>query len=45
MSTMDPRLRQSLFIAGTDTDVGKTWIATRLLQALVTSGTVADSLA
>jgi dethiobiotin synthetase len=38
MNTLDPRLRQSLFIAGTDTGVGKTWIATRLLQALVAEG-------
>ena len=38
MSTLDPLFRQSLFIAGTDTGVGKTWVATRLLQALVTSG-------
>jgi dethiobiotin synthetase len=38
MSTLDPRLRQSLFIAGTDTGVGKTWIATRLLRALVDTG-------
>jgi len=38
MNTLDPRLRQSLFIAGTDTGVGKTWIATRLLQALVALG-------
>jgi len=38
MKTLDPRLQQSLFIAGTDTGVGKTWIATRLLQALVAEG-------
>jgi dethiobiotin synthetase len=38
MKTLDPRLRQSLFVAGTDTGVGKTWIATRLLQALVGEG-------
>lgn len=36
--TLDPNLRQSLFIAGTDTGVGKTWIAVRLLQALAASG-------
>ena len=36
--TLDPILRQSLFVAGTDTGVGKTWIATRLLQALAASG-------
>ena len=32
--TLDPILRQNLFVAGTDTGVGKTWVATRLLQAL-----------
>jgi dethiobiotin synthetase len=36
--TLDPILRQNLFVAGTDTGVGKTWVATRLLQALVASG-------
>jgi dethiobiotin synthetase len=36
--TLHPILRQNLFIAGTDTGVGKTWVATRLLQALVASG-------
>jgi dethiobiotin synthetase len=36
--TLHPILRQSLFIAGTDTGVGKTWVATRLLQALAASG-------
>jgi dethiobiotin synthetase len=36
--TLDPVLRRSLFIAGTDTGVGKTWIAVRLLRALVASG-------
>jgi dethiobiotin synthetase len=35
---LDPLLRQNLFVAGTDTGVGKTWVATRLLQALVASG-------
>lgn len=38
MTALDPVLRQSLFIAGTDTGVGKTWIATRLLQSLVVEG-------
>ncbi len=38
MNTLDPLLRQSLFVAGTDTGVGKTWVATRLLQALAASG-------
>ncbi|MEO8308075.1 MAG: dethiobiotin synthase [Pseudomonadota bacterium] len=36
--TLDPILRQNLFIAGTDTAVGKTWVATRLLMALGASG-------
>jgi dethiobiotin synthetase len=31
-------LRQSLFVAGTDTAVGKTWVATRLLRAWVAQG-------
>jgi len=38
MSALQPALRQSLFIAGTDTGVGKTWVATRLLQALSATG-------
>jgi dethiobiotin synthetase len=38
MSSLPPALRQSLFIAGTDTGVGKTWVATRLLRALSASG-------
>jgi dethiobiotin synthetase len=38
MTALDPVFRQSLFIAGTDTGVGKTWIATRLLQSLVAAG-------
>jgi len=38
MSVFDPALRQSLFIAGTDTGVGKTWVATRLLRALSATG-------
>ena len=32
--TLPASLRQSLFIAGTDTGVGKTWVAVRLLHAL-----------
>jgi dethiobiotin synthetase len=36
--TLHPILRQNLFVAGTDTGVGKTWVATRLLQALAASG-------
>lgn len=35
---LPPALRQSLFIAGTDTGVGKTWVATRLIAALAASG-------
>jgi dethiobiotin synthetase len=35
---LDGRLCQSLFIAGTDTGVGKTWVAVRLLRALVAAG-------
>ena len=38
MSGLPSALRQSLFIAGTDTGVGKTWVATRLLRRLATSG-------
>jgi dethiobiotin synthetase len=35
---LHPALRQSLFIAGTDTGVGKTWVAARLLEAMVAEG-------
>lgn len=35
---LDPALRQSLFVAGTDTAAGKTFIATRLLKAWVAAG-------
>lgn len=38
MNALDPLLRQSLFIAGTDTGVGKTWVATRLLRAWARAG-------
>jgi dethiobiotin synthetase len=38
MSTLSEPLRQSLFVAGTDTGVGKTWVAVRLLQELSRSG-------
>ena len=38
MSALSPILRQSLFIAGTDTGVGKTWVATRLLKVLGREG-------
>jgi dethiobiotin synthetase len=37
-SDLDPTLRQSLFVAGTDTGVGKTWVSTALLRALVARG-------
>lgn len=33
MSALHPLLRQSLFVAGTDTGVGKTWVTTHLLRA------------
>lgn len=35
---LHPALRQSLFITGTDTEVGKTTVAVALLRALVRSG-------
>ncbi|MDQ2641649.1 MAG: dethiobiotin synthase [Pseudomonadota bacterium] len=35
---LQPLLRQGVFIAGTDTGIGKTWVATRLLAALAASG-------
>jgi dethiobiotin synthetase len=35
---LPPVLRQSLFVAGTDTGVGKTWVCTRLLAAQGASG-------
>lgn len=35
---LHPALRQSLFVAGTDTAVGKTFTATRLLKAWVAAG-------
>ena len=35
---LHPVLRQSLFVAGTDTGVGKTWFCVQLLRALVTAG-------
>jgi len=39
MSTeLHPALRQSLFIAGTDTEVGKTTVAVQLLRALAGTG-------
>lgn len=37
-AAMHPLLHQSLFIAGTDTGIGKTWVATRLLAALGDAG-------
>jgi len=36
--SLHPALRQSLFLAGTDTGVGKTWVATRLLKSLAAAG-------
>ena len=38
MSDLDARLARSLFIAGTDTGVGKTWVATALISAWVAAG-------
>jgi dethiobiotin synthetase len=38
VDALHPALRQSLFIAGTDTGVGKTWVAVRLLTALAAAG-------
>lgn len=35
---LHPALCRSLFITGTDTGVGKTWVATRLITALATAG-------
>lgn len=38
MNPLPEPLRQSLFVAGTDTGVGKTWVAVRLLRLLRDSG-------
>jgi dethiobiotin synthetase len=38
LAALDSRLCQSVFIAGTDTGVGKTWVAMHLLRALVAAG-------
>src|SRR5690606_8936194 len=35
---LHPLLRQSLFVAGTDTGVGKTWVAARLIACLAAAG-------
>lgn len=35
---LQPALTQSLFIAGTDTGVGKSWVAVQLLHALAAAG-------
>jgi dethiobiotin synthetase len=35
---LNPLLRQSLFVAGTDTGVGKTWVSVQLLRAQVAAG-------
>jgi dethiobiotin synthetase len=37
-AVLHPQLCQSLFVAGTDTGVGKTWIATQLLRAMAATG-------
>lgn len=36
--SLPPALRRSFFLAGTDTGVGKTWVATALLRELARSG-------
>jgi dethiobiotin synthetase len=38
ITALHPALRCSLFIAGTDTGVGKTWISVQLLKAMVAAG-------
>ncbi|MEO6078189.1 MAG: dethiobiotin synthase [Steroidobacteraceae bacterium] len=35
---LHPLLRQSLFVTGTDTGVGKTWVCVQLLQSMVAAG-------
>ncbi|MEO6187143.1 MAG: dethiobiotin synthase [Steroidobacteraceae bacterium] len=35
---LHPLLRQSCFVAGTDTGVGKTWVCVQILQALAAAG-------
>jgi dethiobiotin synthetase len=37
-SPLDPALCRSLFVAGTDTGVGKTWVAVQLLRAMTAAG-------
>ncbi len=37
-AALHPLLRQSLFVAGTDTGVGKTWVSVQLLRAQVAAG-------
>src|SRR5690606_15199559 len=37
-AALHPALRQRLFVAGTGTGVGKTWVATRLIAALAAAG-------
>jgi dethiobiotin synthetase len=37
-NALPPLLRQSLFVAGTDTGVGKTWVSVQLLRAQVAAG-------
>lgn len=39
-----PLLRQSLFVAGTDTGVGKTWVSVQLLRALTAAGHAAAGM-
>jgi dethiobiotin synthetase len=44
MNHLDPRLAQSLFIAGTDTSVGKTHVSVHLLRALTAAGVKAAGM-
>jgi dethiobiotin synthetase len=41
---LHPRLRQSLFVAGTDTGVGKTWVCVQLLRAMAAAGLAAAGM-
>jgi dethiobiotin synthetase len=37
-AALHPKLRQSLFVAGTDTGIGKTWVTVQLLKAMAATG-------
>ncbi len=43
-ASLHPLLRQSLFVTGTDTGVGKTWVCVRLLRAMVAAGHTAAAM-